>query len=587
MKFVLDSGFSIVGLFDGTSGPRRNVKYAIVGESYGSREREKQTPFIGDSGDQLNLILAESGIARSECFCTNVVNEQPRKNNMWEFFYPTQEARKDGRPLIKGLYPHPNVVAGVERLHAQLQAVNPEVVIAFGNYSLWALTSNSFKLDDKEKRKVPTGIGAWRGSELCTCVEAGAFPLIPTYHPAAAMRQWQWRYLIKHDIKQRLPAYRQRNWQTTPFNFVSAPSFKTALNCLSAILRDLNNGITVPLANDIETRNDQIACISLAWSAFDAICIPFMRGTTGSYWPPDQERTLVMLIREVLTHPNVRNIGQNNLYDSAFYSLYWAIDMDCWIDTMTYQHVIWPGTPKGLGYLSSLYCESHKYWKDEGKLDEDHEWGKDVPEEVLWHYCCEDSARSYEIAFELKDQAEHLGLTSQCQEKMDEWHMAYRMMKRGVAIDRKRRASVTAELINTVARYEARLASMIPPWVHTSKKGASVWYRSPKQCGEIFYDALGISEMRSRKTKSRTCDDAALDRIARIEPMLFPLTSALQEYRSLSKFYEYCVMKLDRDSRARCFWKTTGAYSMRWASSENPFGVGRNLENIPKGLEPD
>ena len=77
-------------LFYGTSGPR-DADIAIVGESWGSEEARQYEPFVGESGQELNKILSECGIDRNECFCTNVVDEQPPGNHMWEFFWETKK----------------------------------------------------------------------------------------------------------------------------------------------------------------------------------------------------------------------------------------------------------------------------------------------------------------------------------------------------------------------------------------------------------------------------------------------------------------------------------------------------------------
>ena len=83
-------------------------------------------------------------------------------------------------------------------------------------------------------------------------------------------------------------------------------------------------------------------------------------------------------------------------------------------------------------------------------------------------------------------------------------------------------------------------------------------------------------------------NEEALERIKRIEPVLTPIVEMLQEYRSLGFFLNtFCRAKLDPDDRMRCSYNIGGTETYRWSSSENAFGRGTNLQNLPKGIEDD
>ena len=85
----------------GTSGPR-DAKIVIVGEAWGFEEQQAQAPFVGASGKELTRMLAEAGINRNECFCTNVIPARPLNNEMWRFFEPAKEATQ---PPLRHLHP--------------------------------------------------------------------------------------------------------------------------------------------------------------------------------------------------------------------------------------------------------------------------------------------------------------------------------------------------------------------------------------------------------------------------------------------------------------------------------------------------
>src|SRR6266850_5217594 len=249
-----------IDIFAGTRG-NRNADVMLVGESYGSTEARLNKPFVGESGQDLDRLLAEARIIQSNCFWTNVVSEQPRDNEMKVFFHSTSFARQNQLNSIRGLYPQDNVRRGLELLKQQIQTIQPKLIIGFGNYTLWALTQDSFSISDVDGYKVPSGIGQWRGSQLRTTPEFGSIPFLPTYHPAAAMRTYQWRYMIKHDLTTRFPLAFNGKWNEPQKNYITRPSFSDVTSFLLSILSSLEIQPT-ELILDLETSRERklISC---------------------------------------------------------------------------------------------------------------------------------------------------------------------------------------------------------------------------------------------------------------------------------------------------------------------------------------
>ena len=123
----------------------------IVGEAPGQREDEQGIPFVGPSGRLLESLLAEIGLDRNAVYIGNVVKCRPPRN-------------RDPRPE--------EIDACGDYLRTQLRLVDPKVVLTLGNFS------------SKLLLKTTVGITKLRGT---------AYPwwgrfLVPTYHPAAALR---------------------------------------------------------------------------------------------------------------------------------------------------------------------------------------------------------------------------------------------------------------------------------------------------------------------------------------------------------------------------------------------------------------
>lgn len=123
----------------------------IVGEAPGRREDEQGLPFVGPSGELLDRLLGEIELHRSQVYIGNVVKCRPPQN---------RDPRPDEIDACKGY------------LREQLKLVDPKVVVTLGNFS------------SKLLLRTTTGITRLRG----TAYEWWGRFLVPTFHPAAALR---------------------------------------------------------------------------------------------------------------------------------------------------------------------------------------------------------------------------------------------------------------------------------------------------------------------------------------------------------------------------------------------------------------
>lgn len=125
----------------------------LVGEAPGADEERTGTPFVGASGQELNRMLQDAGIMRSEAYCTNVCKTRPPNNQITAWI---AKAKKDITPahrLFRGKYVLAPLTDGFRELITEIEMVQPNLVIAFGNVAMWALTGN-------------WGTLKWRGSQL-------------------------------------------------------------------------------------------------------------------------------------------------------------------------------------------------------------------------------------------------------------------------------------------------------------------------------------------------------------------------------------------------------------------------------------
>lgn len=320
-------------------------KIAIVGEAWGEAEERQRAPFVGPSGYELTRMLDEAGIHRADCFLTNVFNLRPRPTNDIENL--CSKDRAGNLPALKaGKYLKPDYIGELHRVHAEIGSLRPGVCILLGNTAAWAFLGNS-------------GISKIRG----TVTSSTVFPwlkCLPTYHPAAILRQWDLRAVTVLDLAKakRESEYPEiRRPQRTVY-------IDPTLADLEWYYDNFLRGATA-FAADIETAADQITCIGFAPDPASAIVVPFVdaRKPMGSFWPSAEEETAAWeFVRRVLALPCPKTF-QNGLYDVVFLWKSYGMVVNNWEDdTMLLHHSLQPESEKGLAFLGSVYTNEAS-WK--------------------------------------------------------------------------------------------------------------------------------------------------------------------------------------------------------------------------------
>lgn len=535
------------------------AKIMILGEAPGHDEERTGHPFVGASGRELDKMLHEAGILRSQCYVSNVCQHRPPNNDMSAWVSLKKKGFPPEWPSLRNGHVHPHVKEGIDHLMKEISLVQPNLILALGNLSLWTLTGL-------------WGISKWRGSELRVDWASEGPLVIPAYHPAYVLRDWSERACTVRDFRRAGQRSGSRVLPASGWKFIVRPSFEQAVESLRGILALCDFGPT-KLVNDLETRAGHIACSGLAWSPNDAICIPFMDvHSSGGYWNESQELELISLHRAILTHPNARIVNQNYLYDTQYIVRHWCFYPRFWRDTMISHHTAFCELPKAVDYQASLYCESYRYWKDDSR-----DWDPKMGEDQLWTYCCEDCVRTWEVDDATAASIEKLNLQEVNSFQQSLFWPTLKAMERGIRLDPERKAEMRKELDEAAKVRQAWLNEVA---------GHHVDARSPTHLMRFFYEDLHQLPIIQKKTKRPTINEEALQRLAKKESLLSPITKRLIELRSIGVFVStFLNAKLDIDGRLRCSFNPCGTYTFRYSSSKNAFWTGTNLQNIPKGVE--
>ncbi len=401
--------------------------FFLVGEAWGEREEEESlktgrpSPFVGPSGRLLDVLLRSSGIGvgetredlRKSCFITNAFNLRPNNNKVEnilvekKFGYPGIPAFKPGKYLPEALLPE------WLRLYSELNSVNPEVIITFGNSALWSLTGQSairtrhgythfvkkcvscekfipFWLVSTHAGCLATSMGGKRGDEpnnpdakRPVWGEKGdqkfrEIPLIPTYHPAFLLRTYKWLPSSISDMTKGRKI-REGRAPLDPLRLNPEPTLAE----IREFREYLRNSPKAPMAVDIETSPEYraITCIGVGTSE-KALCIPFADPNKPeyNYWGTVAEEVEALtLLREILNLPNPK-VLHNSPYDLIWLRAIFGLEIKGpLIDTMVAHASTYQELPHSLADVASvfLYFPPWKsFWKsrklsEEGDKEED------------------------------------------------------------------------------------------------------------------------------------------------------------------------------------------------------------------------
>ncbi len=136
----------------------------FVGEGPGQVEDETGRPFVGRAGELLNQIIRSIGLGREDVFIANAVKCRPPGNR---------------KPLPD------EIAACMPYLERQIDLVRPRVLVALGATAAEALLGTRRSLAELRGR-----VHSYR-----------SIPLVVTYHPAALLRNPNWKKPTWDDIR--------------------------------------------------------------------------------------------------------------------------------------------------------------------------------------------------------------------------------------------------------------------------------------------------------------------------------------------------------------------------------------------------
>lgn len=165
-------GFTRNKFVFGEGNPEASILF--VGEAPGADEDKLGRPFVGRAGKLLTGIIEAIGFQREEIFIANVIKCRPPANRKPE----TEEVSECKPYLLK-----------------QIELIKPDFIVALGLTAAQSLTGNKYRMKDT-RGEFQDFMGT---------------PLMITYHPAALLRNPNWKKDVWEDMKKLLAAYNQKH----------------------------------------------------------------------------------------------------------------------------------------------------------------------------------------------------------------------------------------------------------------------------------------------------------------------------------------------------------------------------------------
>ena len=141
-----------------------NARLMFIGEGPGKQEDLQGRPFVGPAGQLLTQMIRAIGLERKDVYIANIVKCRPPFNRA-----PTREEAEACLPYLR----------------AQVALLRPRILVALGATAARHIIDASVR--------ITLDHGVW--------TRKGAFWLIPTFHPAALLRDPEKKKAAWEDFK--------------------------------------------------------------------------------------------------------------------------------------------------------------------------------------------------------------------------------------------------------------------------------------------------------------------------------------------------------------------------------------------------
>ncbi|MHB9093715.1 MAG: uracil-DNA glycosylase [Eubacteriales bacterium] len=158
------------GVVFGKGNPRANLMF--IGEGPGAEEDKQGLPFVGAAGQLLDKIIMAAGFNTADVYIANIVKCRPPGNRV-----PAKEEADACKPWLT----------------RQIEIVKPSIIVLLGSVALQNIVDQNARITRMR--------GQW--------IKKYGIEFMPTYHPAALLRDESKKRPVWEDIKMVRDSFRR------------------------------------------------------------------------------------------------------------------------------------------------------------------------------------------------------------------------------------------------------------------------------------------------------------------------------------------------------------------------------------------
>ena len=477
------------------------------------------------------------------------MRKKPKTKNTWEL--------------------HPAMIQKLEeRLHHQLELVNPKVVVINDRAMLEFITGKYTKLSQT------------RGSVYYYEYEGRKVPCIVIDDPKSIFKMKYNRWIFKKDLAKIYRWANDKQIQSPKLNYCVVRSLE-ALNEFEAVTAGAHL-----ISIDIETSGTNITCIGYACLQSNGkiltYVIPFYYAD-GAFWDTKEKETKVWkALRRVHAGKNFK-VFQNGSYDTSHLLTHRLPTNNYIIDSLHLWHSVWCELPKKIYFQASILLDFYRYWKDEGKeeaAEDDKNLKVPVTEagfEDYWLYNAMDCHMTLCCAQQLMRYVYHY-----------EWALVNFIREFSLQFGPLLFANMTCPKIdpkavkqhakvNWAKHYQAKRDLL------TMVNDANFNPNSPAQVKILIYEVLNAHPL---PRKGKSTDEKILKEL-RAQSLLLRLIidqiwAVKKPANNASKYGD--IDKISSHGRFRTKFYAAATPTERLASKASDFWIGTNAQNVPKTM---
>ena len=326
-----------------------SAQLMVIGDAPTYNEIESGLSFSGSSGKQLDSLLRDCGISRSEIWTTTVS----------KYFVPSSPKTSNKKiPFkVRAKQVGVDIDQQVMELQQEINDINPNCLLLLGGSTLEALTSRKTIQD-------------YRGSIIQACGKKA----VSTYHPNNLINlgdieisgYWA-RWLMQLDT---IRAKQQSSFPEfrLPYRNLQVCKSSAQLADFYERLKVQRGNGRIKLAVDIEAHDCIPICIGLAFNHHEGLTVPLWNVKNISTIPDADLVSIWILLSKILMDEKIDIVGQNFKYDEDKLT---RLGLPIWrlaSDTMLKAFAINPELPVNLACITSIYTEE-PFYKNEGMYE--------------------------------------------------------------------------------------------------------------------------------------------------------------------------------------------------------------------------